>query len=109
MKRAVRVIGGPDVVAGFAAAGLAAVAVDSPAEAARRIEELLGDARVGVIVVDNRLYETLPDDVRARFARQPLPMVVPFPGPTWVTRPEGAEAYIVELLRRAIGYRVRLR
>jgi hypothetical protein len=35
-------------------------------------------------------------------------MVVPFPGPTWVVRPP-AEEYIVELLRQAIGYRVRIR
>jgi hypothetical protein len=35
-------------------------------------------------------------------------MVVPFPGPTWVAPPEGPEAFIAELLRQAIGYRVRL-
>jgi hypothetical protein len=33
---------------------------------------------------------------------------VPFPGPAWGPPREGAEAYIAELLRRAIGYRVRL-
>jgi V/A-type H+-transporting ATPase subunit F len=109
MKRGVRVVGAPDVAAGFAAAGLAAVTVEAPAEAARRIGDLLGDPQVGVIVVDERLYDILPEELRARFARQPLPMVVPFPGPAWTPRLEGAEAYIVELLRRAIGYRVRLR
>jgi hypothetical protein len=34
---------------------------------------------------------------------------VPFPGPAWEARGEAAEAYIVELLRQVIGYRVRLR
>jgi hypothetical protein len=36
-------------------------------------------------------------------------MLVPFPGPAWSERAEAAEAYIVELLRQVIGYRVRLK
>ena len=53
-------------------------------------------------------YDALPDDVRLELGRRPLPMVVPFPGPQWGGRRE-AEAYIVELLRQVIGYRVRLK
>jgi hypothetical protein len=34
-------------------------------------------------------------------------MVVPFPSPSWTAPAEGPEAYIAELLRQAIGYRVR--
>jgi hypothetical protein len=41
--------------------------------------------------------------------RRSLPVLIPFPGPAWVERPAAAEAYIVELLRQVIGYRVRLR
>ena len=37
-----------------------------------------------------------------------MPVVVPFPGPDRSARPS-AETDLVELLRRAIGYRVRLR
>jgi hypothetical protein len=36
-------------------------------------------------------------------------MVLPVPGPEWGKRRSTAEAYIVELLRQVIGYRVRLR
>jgi hypothetical protein len=36
-------------------------------------------------------------------------MIVPFPPPSWAAPEEEAEAYLVEILRRAIGYRVRLR
>jgi hypothetical protein len=35
-------------------------------------------------------------------------MVIPFPMPTWAAVSETPETYIAELLRRAIGYRVRL-
>jgi hypothetical protein len=41
--------------------------------------------------------------------RSPLPMVIPFPAAAWAPGREAAEAYLVEILRQAIGYRVRLR
>jgi hypothetical protein len=44
----------------------------------------------------------------ARLDRQALPVVAPVPGPSWDARRD-AEAYIMEVLRQAIGYRVRAR
>jgi hypothetical protein len=35
-------------------------------------------------------------------------MVVPFPAPSWTERRD-PDAYVLELLRQAIGYRVRLK
>jgi vacuolar-type H+-ATPase subunit F/Vma7 len=66
------------------------------------------EPEVGVVLVEEDLFEALPEELHRSLERQPLPIVVPFPGPTWVKRPP-PEAYVVELLRRAIGYRVRLR
>jgi vacuolar-type H+-ATPase subunit F/Vma7 len=68
----------------------------------------LGAGGVGVVLVEDGLYADLPQETRRAIASSPLPMIVPFPGPTWVVRPP-AEEYIVELLRQAIGYRVRIR
>jgi hypothetical protein len=51
----------------------------------------------------------LPDELQREFGRRPLPMLVPFPGPVWEVQEESAEAYVVELLRQVVGYRVRLR
>ena len=48
-------------------------------------------------------------DVRRGLARRPLPMIVPFPGPQWQRERRAPDAYIVELLRQVIGYRVRLK
>lgn len=109
MKTQVRVLCRPDVAAGFALAGMRAVPVTTPAAADLRLRELVREADTGVLLVEERLHEALPLELRRRLARRPLPMVVPFPGPAWAERPEGAEAYVIELLRQVIGYRVRLR
>ena len=63
---------------------------------------------VGVILIEDRLYRGLPEELHREFGRHALPMLVPFPGPQWEGRAEDAEAYIVELLRQVVGYRVRL-
>jgi len=109
MAYTVRLMCPSAVGAGFALAGLAPLDVDDPAQGAGRLRDLLADATTGVVLLEDRLYDALPDELRRDLGRRPLPLVVPFPGPAWLAREEAAEAYIVELLRQVIGYRVRLR
>ncbi len=59
--------------------------------------------------MEDSIHQSLSEEARRDLARRPLPMVVPFPGPSWVSTGVESDQYIVELLRRAIGYRVRLR
>lgn len=108
MSYSVRVLCRPAVAAGFRLAGLHPVEAATPAEGARRLRTLLEEPGSGVILVEDQIHGALPDATRHELSRRALPMVVPFPGPTWVTPPEGPEAFIAELLRQAIGYHVRL-
>ena len=103
-----RVLAPPGTAAGFALAGIPATEVADPAEAAERLGALLDDPAAGVVLLEERLHRALPDELRRRLARRPLPIVVPFPAPTWEEGPV-VDRYIVELLRQVIGYRVRLR
>ena len=108
MAHAIQVICSPAVGAGFRLAGLSPVEVADSAEGANSIRAALAQPGVGVLLVEDPLYQTLSEADRRALSRRPLPMVVPFPGPQWVQREEGPEAFITELLRQAIGYRVRL-
>jgi vacuolar-type H+-ATPase subunit F/Vma7 len=109
MTHDVRVLCRPDEAAGFALSGLVPLEARTPVEGSLLMEELMTQPAVGVVLVEEGVYGGFPDDLRRRLARRPLPMVVPFPGPLWTERAAGPEAYIVELLRQVIGYRVRLR
>ena len=113
MSYGVRVLCRSAVAAGFRLAGLQPVEADSLTDGARRLRALLdeshsGPAAVGVILVEEEIHAALPETTRRALSRRALPMVVPFPGPTWIAPAEGPEAFIAELLRQAIGYRVRL-
>jgi len=109
MSHAVQVLCRPEVAAGFGLAGLHPLEIIDPADGITRLREQLRDPQAGVVLVEESLYDALPEELQRDLSRRPLPMVVPFPGPQWTERGEAAEAYIVELLRQVIGYRVRLK
>jgi vacuolar-type H+-ATPase subunit F/Vma7 len=109
MNAQVAVVCRPEVAGGFALAGLAPAVAGDAAAGEAAVERLLGREDLGVLLVEEAIYDALPVELRRRLGRRPLPMVVPFPGPAWRARPEGPESYVVEILRQAIGYRVRLR
>jgi vacuolar-type H+-ATPase subunit F/Vma7 len=105
----VRVVCRPEIATGFALAGLRPVEFSSDDEGRERLQDLLAERELGVVLVEAGFYDRLPEEMRRQFGRRPLPMIVPFPDPSWAEKPDAAEAYIVELLRQVIGYRVRLR
>jgi len=103
-----RVVCRPDSLEGFALAGVRALSASDARECAVLLERLVAEPEHGVLLVEDALYRALPDELRERLERRAVPVVVPFPGPQ---REEAApaELELVEMLRRAIGYRVRLR
>jgi vacuolar-type H+-ATPase subunit F/Vma7 len=108
MSHRVSVICDHPVSFGFRLAGLRPQPAAGPAEAGRLLAELIEDDRWGVILVQEDLVPDLGSASRRRL-RTGLPLIIPFPGPSRDRPPGEAEAYVTELLRRAVGYRVRLR
>jgi V/A-type H+-transporting ATPase subunit F len=108
VKYGVKVLCRTPAAAGFRLAGLRPVEADAASEAVRRLQELLGQGDTGVILIEESLYDALPEPLHRMLAGRALPMIVPFPGPRWAATPERREAFIAQLLQQAIGYRVRL-
>ncbi len=109
MSLEVHVLCAPEVAPGFALAGLPTLETGGALDANALLESELDRTGAGVILMQQSLYDALPEDARRRLGKRALPMVVPFPDPALASSPESAEAYIVELLRQVVGYRVRLR
>lgn len=104
----VHAIGPAEMVAGFALAGVPTTEVSTDEQGVARLSELLVRDDIGIILADDRIVQRLPPQTRRRVLDRAVPVLVPVPRPTW--KEEGAEPnrYILELLQRAIGYRVRL-
>ncbi|MCL4867183.1 MAG: hypothetical protein KJZ47_14915 [Gemmatimonadales bacterium] len=107
MSTGVRILSRPEVAVGFGLAGVSAETATDDADVALQLAGLLARRDLGVLLVEDHLYQALPEDARHQADRSIAPVVVPFPSPSWEPVPP-AEQYVVELLRRAIGYRVRL-
>jgi vacuolar-type H+-ATPase subunit F/Vma7 len=63
----------------------------------------------GVILIERALHEALPMALRRQLGRDGLPILVPLPGPALGLAGPPPEEELLEILRRAIGYRLRLR
>lgn len=98
----------PGVAAGLRLAGLEAVEAETPDPTAAALDDLSPDD-VAVVLVESALWDALPAEARERIEARPAQLVMPFPSPTRLSPEERADAYLVEMLRRAVGYRVRLR
>lgn len=108
MTHTLHVVCRPSVCDGFALAGVHALAAIDGVEAAAVLRELVARAEPGVVFVEESLHAALPEALRASLEQRAVPVVIPFPGPRSGPRPS-AEEQLVEMLRVAIGHRVRLR
>ena len=109
MKGFVRVLASPAVAAGFRLAGLTAADATSAGDAATQLQRLAARPDACVLLVEQALLDGVPDPVRAALDRRSLPIVVPIPTVVWEEERREPVDYILDMLQRAIGYRVKLR
>ena len=95
----------PDARCGFALTGVRQQALLPP----RLIDELraaLADPDVGIVIVDERLAADVNPATLREMERRSASVVVQLPAPEAGARLE--QDYVLRLIRRAIGYQVRL-
>jgi vacuolar-type H+-ATPase subunit F/Vma7 len=107
MDMNVRVICRPQIAPGLALAGVRADLAGDAAAARTLLAALAADPMIGIVLVEEQLHRALPADFVQRLERQPRPIVATFPGPRFDVAGAAEEA-LLEILQRAIGYRVRL-
>ena len=108
MKGGVHVIVRPGVAEGFALAGLPVTELAADGDAPARIVAIASDEANALVLVEEPLFALVAEADRAELAKRAVPIVVPFPAPSWDEALAGPADYILALLQRAIGYRVRL-
>lgn len=108
MNGKVRVIASPAVATGFRLGGVPADEASDASEASVLLQRLVALPDCGILLVEQPLLDAVPIEMRAELERRAVPLIVPIPAPVWGAEAGGGEDYIVSLLQRAIGYRVRL-
>lgn len=94
---------------GFAMAGVDVYSADSAAEARRILLTLMGEPDVGVIAVYTAYLSALDAKTRRRVDQSCKPVVVAIPSGVPTEAGERRSEEIAEMIRRAIGFRIRFR
>ncbi len=97
----------PEDARGFTLAG-AAVATPGPGEELEALRAALGDPAVGVIAVEEELLAHVPARLLKRAQERGIPVLLPFALPRRYGEAGRGREYVAALIRRAIGYAVRL-
>ena len=108
MKAVIRVLCAPAVASGFRLAGLDVTEAWTASQTLSQLERLTSEPAAGVLLVEQSLLDLVPEARRRELDRLVLPILVPIPTPAWDVGRDRAEDYILDMLQRAIGYRVRL-
>ena len=89
---------------------LAGVAVDEVAagDEAPSIQRVMADAAVHVLAVEEDVLRAVPEVAVRRAAVQGVPVLLPFALPKRWGGPSAGQAYVAALIRRAIGYHIKL-
>jgi V/A-type H+-transporting ATPase subunit F len=92
---------------GFRLAGAAVEEVAPGAEGAA-FRRLLADPHAGVVAVEEELLREVPAALLRRARERGLPVVLPFALPRSVAEEGRGRAFVAALIRRAVGYAVKL-
>ncbi len=105
MRTPVRVLCRPPTALGIALAGVAPIEAETAAAAGAALARI----HDGIVLVEAPLHDALPMSLVRKIRKAGAPILLPFPGPAGLPAGIAPEHELLEVLRRAVGYRVRLR
>jgi vacuolar-type H+-ATPase subunit F/Vma7 len=100
------VITTPDLVLGFQLAGVEAHSVSKPEKAQALLRDLMHDEDASLIAVRQDLLKGIDPRLQRQIDTSYRPIVMAIPGGGLALPGEGRQRYIVELIRRAIGFHI---
>ena len=110
MRAAIRAVCRHPAALGLALAGVPCIEAPDAEAAAAAVTAMAAERDGGgLILIEQSLHDALPRPLRRSLARAGLPILMPFPGPALDGGGPAPEAELLEILRRSIGYRLRLR
>ena len=103
------VVGEPEIVEGFALTGARIRPESDPRRAERLVEQFLMSKDVDIVVVTENLFEKIPERTRNRAESSGRPLFVTLPRPAGIETWGEHEDLISRIIRRAIGYRLKIK
>ena len=103
------VITGPGAALGFRLGGFEVSEMADDGEIDSLIEEISAEGGYGLLCVEERFHKKISDRVMRRVRKKGLPVVLGIEIPEKWEETEAGESHIARLIRRAIGYQVKIK
>lgn len=103
------VITGPGASLGFRCAGLDTMEAGEGEDLPTRLAALSDEGKYGLIAVEDRLMTGVPEAVTRRIKKKGVPILVPINIPERWGEVEYGESPVVRLIRKAIGYQIKIK
>lgn len=94
---------------GFRMSGIGTRTTDTPEELVAWANALRSDPEVRLVLMDESLFRQLPERVKGRLEDSRAPLFIPIPVLDLSKGAVKPEEYVARLMRRAIGYQIKIR
>lgn len=99
----------PDISTGFSLAGVEVKEAEVDEDITLFLHNIIENKEYGLIAVEEKLLKKVPEEDLKRIRKTGVPVIVPIDTPrSWHGEVE-MESYLVRLIRRAIGYQVKIK
>jgi V/A-type H+-transporting ATPase subunit F len=102
-----KVVTRPGEGLGFRLAG-APVEEVAEGQESERFKAVIAEQQVGVLAVEQAVLERLPEPLLEKVGREGVPVLLPFALPRRWQEAGHGEEYVATLMRRAVGYHVKI-
>lgn len=94
---------------GFKLTGIETRRAESPEALAAGVKALASDPEVRIVILDETLLRRLPPRIEQELEQSIDPVFVPIPAIRLLREAVKPEKYVARLIRRAIGYQIKIR
>ena len=99
----------PDTSTGFDLAGVEVKEVKEGEDITPLLQSIIEKGEYGLLAVEENLLLNVPEEILKRIRKKGIPVIVPIDTPkSWQGEAE-MESYVARLIRRAIGYQVKIK
>ncbi|HLC18022.1 MAG TPA: V-type ATP synthase subunit F [Thermodesulfobacteriota bacterium] len=103
------VITAPGKSAGFMSAGFDSMEVDAKEDMSSLLADIQAEGRYGLVAVEERFLNKVSENVMKRIKKKGLPIIMHINVPErWEEKWTG-ESPVVRLIRKAIGYQIKIK
>ena len=98
-----------DIAVGFKMAGVDVITTGKDEDLSDLLEDCMKNDEYGLVAVEEIFLANLNEGIRKKLDRAGKPIIVPITTPQKWAKKEEADTYLARLVRKAIGYQVKIK